>query len=417
MEKVRDFEDKIVVFLKKHCLVLLAILATVLALFARYKLLRYESTDYVGFLEPWFAELKAGGGLKALANYPGDYNAPYMTILAILTYLPIRALYTIKLVSIGFEIVLALAVGWLIYTLKPSKKLAIIGYVVTLFLPQILANGALWGQCDAIYASFAILALGFLLREKWKLAFVMLGVACAFKLQFIFILPIFIVKYVLDRGQKIAKTQKARGFSVGYFLIIPAVDLLLCLPAIIAGKSIWECLTVYLQQTQTYNYAMSMNFVSFWNIFEMAPEFWYNVGVVITLVVCAGMLVFLVEKKAQLTKERTIEITLWFMIVMTFLLPGMHERYLIIGEILAVVYCLVYRKGWIVALMVNAYAWITYGNYLTGNTALIGTVVTAANGGVSYQLLALVELVVIAWWTQKIIAELPKSTTLQEAVQ
>ena len=55
---------------------------------------------------------------------------------------------------------------------------------------------------------------------------------------------------------------------------------------------------------------------------------------------------------------------------------------------MAVVYCLVYRKGWIVALMVNAYAWITYGNYLTGNTALIGTVVTAANGGVSYQLLA-----------------------------
>lgn len=404
-------------FLKKHCLVLLAILATILALFARYKLIRYESTDYVGFLEPWFAELKAGGSLKALANYPGDYNAPYMTILAILTYLPIRALYTIKLVSIGFEIVLALAVGWLIYTLKPSKKLAIIGYVVTLFLPQVLANGALWGQCDAIYASFAILALGFLLRERWKLAFVMLGVACAFKLQFIFILPIFIVKYVLDRGKKTTKTRESQGFSVWYFLIIPAVDLILCLPAIIVGKPIWECLTVYLQQTQTYNYAMSMNFVSFWNIFEAAPEFWYSVGVAITLMVCAGMLVFLVEKKVQLTKERTIELTLWFMIVMTFLLPGMHERYLMMGEILAVVYCLVYRKGWVVALMVNAYAWITYGNYLTGNTALVGTVVTAANGGVSYQLLALAKLVVIAWWTQKILTELPKGTALEKAVQ
>lgn len=408
MEKLRDIEDRALGFLKQHCLILLAILATVLALWVRYKLLKFESTDYVGFLEPWFAELKAGGGLKALANYPGDYNAPYMTILALLTYLPIRALYTIKAVSIGFEIILALAVGWVIYTLKPDKRLAIVGYITALFLPQVLANGALWGQCDAIYASFAMLAIGFLLREKWKTAFIMLGVACAFKLQFIFVLPIFIVKYVMG-GRK--------SFSIGYFLIIPVVNFILCMPAIIAGKPIWECLTVYLHQTQTYSYAMSMNFVSFWNIFEAAPEFWYGVGTVIAFMICAGMLTFLVEKKVKLTKERTIELTIWFMVVLTFVLPGMHERYLIIGEILAVVYCLVYRKGWVVALMINAYAWLTYGNYLTGNTALVGSVVTVANGGVSYQLLALAELVVIGWWTRTIILTLPKSTALEQAVQ
>lgn len=213
-QKFRKLENSVLDFLIKHYTVLLVVFATVLAVVVRWKFLSYESRDFTDFLLPWFTALKEGGGLSALATYSGDYNAPYVTILALLSYLPFSPLVLIKLVSIIFDFVLAGAVAYLVYTLvidKQHKKgLAVLAYIMILFLPQVMLNGAFWGQCDAIYASFCVLALTFLLKERYALAFVFLGVAFAFKLQFIFILPIFIVVYVVKRK-----------FSILNFFILP----------------------------------------------------------------------------------------------------------------------------------------------------------------------------------------------------
>ena len=190
-QKFRKLENSVLDFLIKHYTVLLAVFATVLAVTVRWKFLSYESRDFTDFLLPWFTALKEGGGLSALATYSGDYNAPYVTILALLSYLPFSPLVLIKLVSIVFDFVLAGAVAYLVYTLVTDKQhkkgLAVLAYIMILFLPQVMLNGAFWGQCDAIYASFCVLALTFLLKERYALAFVFLGVAFAFKLQFIFI--------------------------------------------------------------------------------------------------------------------------------------------------------------------------------------------------------------------------------------
>lgn len=384
--KFRGVENRVLDFLVKHCLSLLVIAVTVIGLVIRFKLLRFESLDYQLYLGPWSEDLKVGGGLKALANFPGDYNAPYMTILALLTYIPIRALYTIKAVSVLFEIILAAAVAYLVYILaneKHKKYYATFAYVVTFMLPQVLLNGAYWGQCDAMYTSFCVLALIMLLKERYTLTFVMLGLAFAFKLQFIIILPIFIVYYVVKRR-----------FSILNFLLIPAVDLILCLPAIIAGKPIIECLTVYFRQTQTYAGSMSMNYINFWSIFNADPNFWNFAGTLLTFAICAVALVWIVYNRVQLTHEAIIALTVWFAIILTFFLPGMHERYLFAGEILAVAYYILYRKNGFIVLLVNAYALVTYSRYLTGWTTL------------DYSLLGLVELFVIAWFTKKLFSEL-----------
>ena len=63
-------------------------------------MLDFESGDYQLFLKDWFDYLKANGGIHALKSYVGDYNAPYVTLMALLTYLPIKSLYSIKIISI-----------------------------------------------------------------------------------------------------------------------------------------------------------------------------------------------------------------------------------------------------------------------------------------------------------------------------
>jgi len=372
-------------FCVKHSVIIICVIATLAAILIRYKLLRFESGDYIKALLPWFETLKEGGGLPALANFPGDYNAPYVTILALLTYLPIRALYTIKAVSILFDFALAVSCAYLVYTLLKNQKVrkfwTAFTYIVVLFLPQVFLNSAYWGQCDAIFGCFCVLAITLLIKERYSWSFICLGLAMAFKLQFIFILPVFIVYYFVKRK-----------FSIFNFLLVPLVNFILCLPAIIAGKPIMDCLLIYANQTQTFADHISMNYINFYSIFNADPTYWNLVGSVFTIMICALVLFWILHHKIRLDAEQVLLMTIWFSIVIPFFLPGMHERYLYVGEVLSVVYYIIYRKYGYIALLTNAYAWIMYSQYFTGATPF------------NYGWLALIELGAIAFFTKQLIA-------------
>ena len=88
-------EKKIIEFCEKHYILLGFIVISIMALLIRLSLFKFESGDYLMFLKDWFSYLKDNGGFLALKNYPGDYNAPYMTIMSLLTYIPITPLYSI----------------------------------------------------------------------------------------------------------------------------------------------------------------------------------------------------------------------------------------------------------------------------------------------------------------------------------
>ena len=90
---------------------------TLFSLIIRILLLNKVSEDYTFFISRWFDILKENGGLKALSIDIGDYNAPYITILALLTYIPLKSLISVKLVSIIFDYVCALAVMQIVYIL------------------------------------------------------------------------------------------------------------------------------------------------------------------------------------------------------------------------------------------------------------------------------------------------------------
>lgn len=64
-------------------------------------------------------------------------------------------LYTIKIVSIIVDYVLAAGAGLLVYELAGKDRLkAGITYSVVILLPTVILNSSGWAHCDSIYAAF-----------------------------------------------------------------------------------------------------------------------------------------------------------------------------------------------------------------------------------------------------------------------
>lgn len=365
-----NLEQKIWEFVDKNLLLIFFIIITFLSLFIRIKLINIESNDYLAFLSPWFDNLKENGGLSALKYYNGDYNIPYITILALLTYLPFPKLYMIKAVSIIFDYILAFAGMTLVYKLlsknKKAKSYALLAYSLVVMAPTVILNSSAWGQCDSIFAAFTILSLIYLLDEKYTKSFILLGLAFAFKLQFIFILPAYILVYMLKRN-----------FSVLNFLIIPIVNFVLCLPGIIAGKSILDCMTIYFNQAKLYEGYISLNFPGIYNLFLKGENLIYssnpslpNLGIILTIFVFIIFAFILLINKTKIQKEDIISISLWSILISTFLLPYMHDRYMFVADILSILYFIIYREKWYVPVGIILSSLYCYSSYLLGNISI-----------------------------------------------
>lgn len=362
--------EKIWNFIERKKLIIFFIVITAISIFARIAVIDFVSGDYASCLEPWFYQLKDNGGLSALKLDIGNYNLPYLTILALLTYLPVEPIVSIKMVSIICDYICALAVMKIVYiSLKDNKNkdfLALLLYGVVLFLPTVLLNSACWGQADSIYVAFILLAISALLEEKYLKAFIYLGVSFAFKLQFIFILPLFILIYM-----------SKRKFPLYYFLIIPAVNIIMCLPAIIAGKPIASCIDIYVSQTSQYSAYLSMNFPGVYNLifptnsynYVMAPnEYMSKMGVMCTIFVFAIMAFMVLYKKIKFDKQQIIEFGLWSVMIATFLLPHMHDRYLFAGDILSVLYCIYNKDKLYVPIGISLISMYGYTGFLFGKS-------------------------------------------------
>lgn len=300
-------------------------------------------------LRPWFEEMKAGGGLAALGAYPGNYNAPYMTILALLTYLPVDPGVSIRVVSYGFDFLLAGAAVLLAKELLKTKLMTeekrdgtlMAVFCLTLFLPTVLFNSGVWCQCDAIYATFAILALVWLCREKYVGAVLLLGVALAFKLQAVFLLPVFGIVWFLKWGRKGEKK-----FWLANFLWLPVPNIVLSMPAMICGMPLKKLVTVYLEQTENFGNGLTMNFP---NVYVFLPDgvdegLFCKVGVLVALFLLFGVMLVCVRRGRRVTARFVVELAITTLMVAVAVLPGMHERYFYVGEVLILIYVVVLRR-------------------------------------------------------------------------
>lgn len=352
-------EIKFFNFIKKHLLFISFIFITLLGLVLRYFGLGFKSGDFNVFLNLWWSQIEKSG-LEVLAKQIGNYNIPYQIIIFILTRLPIDALLGYKMLSVCFDVVLSLSSALLVFELTGRKKkfLALITYMITFCSLTVVLNSAFWAQCDSIYVSFIILAIYFLIKDKTIPSYIMLGVALAFKLQVIFILPFFFFYYVLTR-----KT------SILHFLIIPAVDIIMCLPALLFGRNPMDIFNVYHDQTNnvTQMYLNIPNFYAFMcdyndaNMYSLLKIF----SIFLTLTVLSIVLILMIHKGTDLTNRRMLIMTaVWTVFTTLMLLSSMHERYGYLLDILVIIYAIVYKKNIWVAVVCNLVSLRGYCYYL-----------------------------------------------------
>ena len=108
-----------------------------------------------------------------------------------------------------------------------------------------------------------------------------------------------------------------------------------------------------------------MNFPNIYNLFNGNPNIFYKVGVIVALGVCLLLLIYCVKNKVKWNNEKIITFGIYSLVITTFLLPGMHERYLFVGEVLSIIYYIVYRKNYPLCLFMIVAPLITYITFIT----------------------------------------------------
>lgn len=309
---------------------LMLLLPVALALFLRGILLDHATLDYQDFLSKWVEYFRQNGGFPALKDPVGNYNVPYLYMLAALSYFPVPDLYGIKLFSIFFDILLAWGGARLVRRLTDKESAPSICFCVLLFLPTVILNGACWGQCDSVWAALCMLSLADALEHRPVRSVALLALAFSFKLQAIFVIPLWCALWFTGR------------VKFRHFFVFPAVFMLTALPALLAGKPMADILRVYLDQAGSSVAWQTVNYNSP-SVFSLLPYHFPVSPWVPKAAICAAfgfmlillLLLFVRRGKAD---ERALVLTgAALSLGIPFFLPYMHERYFFLGGVLLAV--------------------------------------------------------------------------------
>lgn len=349
---------------------LITIFCIAAAFIVRALLLEYRSGDYNSCLTVWVDNFRTNGGFTALKNSVGNYNYPYLYFLVLFSYSSISDLYLIKLLSIFFDVVLAFGMMKLagVFTRSKGKRLA--SFLITLLLPTVILNGAKWGQCDSIYVSFAVLALWLVLSGRPKWSMVCMALSFGFKLQAVFIMPIFLVMLF------------AKKIKFWDYLIFPLTYIVLILPAIIAGRPFFEVLLLYFDTADTIGLGLNYNSPSFWSFIRSDNASALSAaGVAVTFLLVFAVIFCCWKKRKNLTDEALVFVTLLFVVGIPFLLPHMHDRYFFMADVLVLLPAIIWPQYAIIAVLTSFASLLCYYSYLNqayllpiqyGAIALIG---------------------------------------------
>lgn len=337
-------------FKNKKVLIIVGLI--LVSILIKYCFFSFESGDYKRFLFKWYNILNEEG-LMSVVNGLGNYNPPYLILLYLLTFIPGPAIVKIKLLSVAFDILMGFF-GYLIVKELSNKKYSYLSWIVILFLPTVILDGSVWAQCDSIYTTFVLLSLYLLLKEKYSLSFLSLGIAFSFKLQFIFILPLFVILYFVNKK-----------FSIWNFLLIPLGNIIMCAPVLLMGMPLINCFITYVDQTTNYSVYLTRNLA---NIFTFLPneKIIGYIFFIITGLIFLGLLIYFIRRKKEITKKEMISIGLFGILIAVYFLPFMHERYMFMADVLSIIWYFIYRKKIYIPIIINLTSLAGYSVYLFG---------------------------------------------------
>lgn len=322
-------------------------------IFSRVSLLYYVSDDYEYFLKDWVKKLGEMSVKEALCTSLGDYNLPYIYILLIFSRINMHSMLLIKSFSCIFDIVLAYFVMKLVMFGIEDRRLQVASFILTLAAPTVMINSAQWSQCDSLYVSFCLISMLAALKGEGRKCAVCWTVAFCFKMQAVFILPALGIALFMGKVQW------------KHLIWIPAVYFISLVPALLAGRSLVSCLSIYADQTQEYAYLFH-NAPTIWRFFEGADFESFSVVSVFTAGAAAILFVYFCATFVGKLTDRDL-ISLFFISAMLipYLLPRMHERYFYMADILSLVYFMYDRRKWYIPVCLILSSVIGYLYYFT----------------------------------------------------
>ena len=333
---------------------ILSLLLSAAAFALRGMAFDYETLDYQNFLHPWCEFFRRSGGFKALATPVGNYNIPYLYFLALFSYLPIRDLYLIKLLSVLFDVLLGWSCAMLTGRVTGSRTRQLACYFTVLFLPTVFLNGAVWGQCDGVYVALAVLGIWLAMDERPVWSMICLTLSFGFKLQAVFVMPLWAV--FLMQGKIRWK----------HLLLVPAAYVLLVLPAVLLGRPFLDTVTLYFSQTGSIGSGLNYNspsiFAVFWQISDPEPA--STVAIAAAFVYVVNLLAVAWVNRRRLTDRAVIALALLFAIGIPFLLPHMHDRYFYAADVLSVALAFALPVLWLAAPLTQFASLLGYHAYL-----------------------------------------------------
>lgn len=335
---------------------------SIIALLIRAFLFPKQTGDYESNLLLWVEAFRESG-FAAIAGDHYNYTPPYMYFLYFVSRFSITPLYAIKLLSVLFDFILAGAVGSVIFHMtEGNRKSAIMGFGAALLTPTIIANGSMWGQCDAIYVSFLTLCVLFLMKDQSRKGIICFAFAFSLKLQSIFLLPVLLVYWLYRKKMKLS-----------LFLYIPVCYCICILPAWIGGRPLGELLTIYLGQAGRGS-QLSLKYPNIFYIIgvDANVKLYYRPAILFTIALLALVFYFVVSKieKEKFDNEMFFKLALLSLLIITNFMPFIHERYGFFCDVLMIIYGILYVKRLPIALSYLLIAFLAYTRYFNGELVI-----------------------------------------------
>ena len=349
------------------------------AMAVRALCLDYVSGDYTMFLSRWYEFFHVNNGFQAFSCSVGNYNVPYLYFIAFISYLDMPDLYLYKLFSILWDVALAWGCLRLTRALTKSRRSGaapLTAFGAALFLPTVVLNGAYWGQCDVIYGALCIHAAALLLERKNKSSVALMAVAFSFKLQAIFVLPLWGVLWLAKK----VKFRELWVFPPVYFATIA--------PALLMGKPLKDILLIYLDQASSVSHLV-LNAPSVYQFLPRKLQQGLAEGEIAGLgpasmlgILAAALLVLALLALGFLFRDRldrgaAMAAAVLLCIGVPFFLPHMHERYFFLADVFTLCWACADRRRVPVAVLAEGASLASYMVYFRGKYNYVFTLGSA----------------------------------------
>ena len=326
------------------------ILSIVLTLFFMYYLmLPWHSGDADVWFVPWVNYIIGHGAVESLGKAlpavivegtanptGGNYAAPYLYLLVLgsLGHSVFSSFTIVKLISIIGTLSCAAFLYYLLRTFVGSR-VALLSAAGMMILPTVALNAAAWGQSDAIYSGFILLAVAAALRDKSVLMMVGFGLALSFKFQAMFLAPFILYMLISRRWPLWIAGIPALVYAGAMF------------PAWLAGRPALELAMIYFEQAQVWRW-LSMNVPNPWAYVQFLKLVSYEVGLVIGLVLGAvcSLGIAALGFRWRLEGRNLLLLALLSTILLPFVLPKMADRYFFPADVLAFALAIAMPRRW-----------------------------------------------------------------------